>query len=245
MQLLGNRFCTFHDVLYGQQVIIKAEDFVVPHREQVRCFREYLGSLLAQRIGLPVPQTTLMQHERYGRISCQRFYPHARTISLAEMRAISATETGIRILLLDILCGNQDRRHENLIVRGTQLVPIDFNVAFAFKKKLSSTDINSWVGNWFGFETILALQPADWTKFSEELDFVLGRLDEQYLQKAVNYIDPHFLLFNERAWLLQHLLDRRNLLRGCIEEWWCSNVNALSWIHKQEIYFQYTDYTEN
>src|SRR6266545_4239993 len=116
MQVIGTRFSTWVGSFNGADHVWKAMDVSLPNRKPSSCFRELLGFRLGSRLGLAVPATRLVYDERYGRVSVQRVIAGARSPTPGEQHALATSRTGLRILLLDLLCRNHDRRPANLLV---------------------------------------------------------------------------------------------------------------------------------
>ena len=130
MWLIGETFVTYRMTVEGDISIVKMEDYPVPGRENPRIYREYLASHLAARIELPVPPTRLRQDPRYGRMSVQQYVHRATKPDPLWLERMATSTLGMRIALFDLVCGNHDRKPDNLLQRGTAMIPIDFNTAF-------------------------------------------------------------------------------------------------------------------
>src|SRR5262245_52173983 len=132
VRCVGKRFGTWVETLDGVEHVWKSMDFAPPGREPSACYRELLGFQLGSRLGLAMLETRLFRHPVYGRVSVQRMIRGARPAGAAERQALALATTGLRILLLDLLARNPDRRAANLLVAGAVVFPIDFNVAFDY-----------------------------------------------------------------------------------------------------------------
>lgn len=244
MLLLGNKFCTFLEVIDGKYAVLKAQDYCIPDREKVFCFREYLGYCLGTRLGLVIPRTQLLLHSHYGRVSAQQYVSEAKPVSRAMQRSLATSTLGFRIMLLDLVCGNHDRRLDNLIEVNGTILPIDFNVAFVFKRPTSlfHAEVNTLVMRWFGIEGALTLQPDDRVRLLKEIERLEQLLNNQYLHYCLNEIEPLFLSVNERHWLFEQLMRRRQLLHSTIDQWWDKTIAPL---HKWIIFQKENNYERN
>lgn len=227
MILLGDKFCTFLDRINGVYTVIKAQDFCIPGREPVRCFREFLGYHMGERIGLAMIETQLILHPRYGRISAQYFVQEARRISQADRQTLATDTVGFKIMLLDLLCGNHDRRRDNILKANRTIFPIDFNVAFAFRRPLMFVEFNAMVMRWLGLEGATTLDSMDRIRLTSEIAHLERRLNEHYLRSCLNAIHPAFLTLHEKRWLLGHLIQRLRLIRPAFEHWWETTIIPL------------------
>ncbi len=232
MLLIGDRFCTLLETINDTRMVIKAQDLDIPDREPVRCYREYLGYCLGTRLGLSIPKTRLLLHPRYGRISAQYFVKEAQSMSEIEQRTLVISSLGFRIILFDLLCGNHDRRLDNLLTAHGIVMPIDFNVAFSFNEPVKFIELNLLIMRWFGIEGALCLRPHDWKLLSLEIKRLEHLLDRRYLNRCLDEIDPLFLPTCERNWLFKHLTGRLQLLYPSLEYWWQTTITPLhKWIY--------------
>lgn len=227
MILLGDKFCTFMDRIDGVDAVIKAQDMRIPGRDSVRCFREYLGYCLGVGVGLAMIDTRLIRHPHYGRISAQQFVCTAQRISRADRLALATETVGFKIMLLDLVCGNHDRRRDNILTANGTVFPIDFNVAFGFRRPLMFAEFNTMVMRWFGLDGTLALQASDRVRLTSEISQLEDRLNESYLRSCLDAIHPAFLAVHEKRSLLEHLIQRLRLVRPAFEHWWETTITPL------------------
>jgi hypothetical protein len=228
MRLIGTRFSTWRVRLGGADHVLKSMDFVPPGREPSLCFRDFLGYRLGSRLGLAVPATRLLRHPRWGRCSAQLWIAGARPPTAAEQRRLAPAAAGLRILLLDLLSRNGDRRADNLLVAGPAVFPIDFNVAFDFPDDgLSYEECRDQIMRWFGLAGVLGLGPGDRDRLLGEGRRLAGLLSDPYLNFALGLVDDPFLSGPDRARLLACLRRRRDALGPSLARWWDETVNPL------------------
>jgi hypothetical protein len=200
MFLIGEKFVTYLMLFEGEAAIVKMDDYAVPGRENTRSYREYLAFRLASRIGLSVPRTSLQQHPRYGRLSVQRYVHGARKPTLSLLERMATSSLGIRIALFDVLCGNYDRKLDNLLQLGTDIIPIDFNVAF--QEMTTGCDFDEETGmilaRWFQIRGILSLTSAHRSLLLGEARQIAERLDDAFIRSCLAEIPPIFVIRQKR-----------------------------------------------
>lgn len=227
-RLIGIRFNTWVEALDGVCYVWKSMDLVVPNREPSLCFREFLGYLIGSHLGLTIPETRLFQEKRYGRVSIQRLVTNARIFTTEEKRALAPTKTGVRILLLDLLSCNHDRRLDNILVSGNTIFPIDFNVAFAFEyDRLIYEEFRTIITQWFEIEGILNSKPSDLDFFLLETRRMRALLCDRNLNYIFSLIDSTFMSRDERMRLLKCLKRQRDMIELFLIRWWEETVEPL------------------
>ncbi|MFX0197876.1 MAG: hypothetical protein ACFFCW_17275 [Candidatus Hodarchaeota archaeon] len=234
MILIGQKFCTFLGVIEDELFIIKAQDVSVSNRKPIRCYREYLGYLIGTRLGLKVPKTHLLVHSVYGRISVQNFIYNARRIPLSLYHSLKTSTVGFKITLLDIICGNHDRRPDNVLELSGAVLPIDFNVAFGFNgENAFYAEANTIIMSWLGVDGILELHQEHRHRLQTEARTVQRLVDKQYLHYCLQKIEPCFLSSGEKERLFVRIWDRIDNLQGFLEEWWQQTVAPLFCLIRQ------------
>jgi hypothetical protein len=226
--LLGSRFATWLTTHDGQLAVVKSMDVAPPHRETSPCWREFLGWRLGTRLGLAVPETQLRHDPHVGRISVQRFIAGARPSAVREFGELMVTRRGFRILALDFVSRNPDRRPDNVLVRGDVVYPIDFNVAFDYSgDSLAQSEVSTLVSRTFqidGIVRLLKLQPSD---FIDEIRKAQHLLSHEYLQHAIDGISSPFITQAQRERLIRGLQRRRDALVSTMQQWWAQTVSPL------------------
>lgn len=224
MILIGTRFATFRD----EGFLVKSEDLHVPERSPVRCYREALGFMLASRLGFAVPPATLRQHPHHGRVVTRRWLQAAHVATDTELAALAPSAQGVRVLLLDLLVANRDRRRDNILMMNGELMPIDFNVAFGFADETARTEPpDQTIMRWFGLENVLALPHGVRATFDTEAARFHHVLDERYLRWSVAQVPDDFLTSDERSRVLAGLLTRRACLSSWLADWWRAAVEPI------------------
>lgn len=228
MRLLGRKYATVLDATDGELTVLKLEDCEVEGRSPVRCHREYLGHRLGARLGLAVPRTRLLVHPRYGRASAQVYLAGARPVTSSEMRALARSRVGLRILLLDLLTANSDRREDNLLLRGDTVFPIDYNVAFAYANEgARPIPIAALLMRWVGIDGALLFGTGERRMLQEELSRLEGLIADGFVRAVVAEIDPAFLRPGEAARLAREICARRSALRVAVDAWWRTSIRPL------------------
>lgn len=220
MNLIGARYATFH----AGDWLVKCEDFSVRERLPVRCYREYLAVRLGSRLGLSIPATELVVDPRYGRVAVQRWLHGASAPSPGALDAARFTPLGIRILLLDLLVANTDRQLRNLLVLDGELVPIDFNVAFAFAGGRPCEQPQQTIMRWFGTHGVMELPHEGLTTLDVEIMRFEQLVSERYVRFVVGQLPDNFLRDRERDSLERGLLARRAAIGTWIRDWWHTAV---------------------
>jgi hypothetical protein len=237
MKLIGRNFSTWIDHSEGQIWVIKAMDLVPPKREPSLCFRDYLGFRLGARLGLAVPDTRLTHLEPYGRCSMHCFVEGAREVTDVQRQAVAASATGLKILLLDLLCRNRDRRHHNLLLAGGVYFPIDFNAAFCFAN-VGHEDSARIIMNWLGVGGARAVAARGREVLFRQVETARHLISERFLVYALSTIGEEFLCAAEREYLLHELIRRREDLPGYLDRWWQDTATRLENI-PQEVTYEY------
>jgi hypothetical protein len=226
--LLGSRFATWLTMHDGELAVVKSMDVAPPHRETSPCWREFLGWRLGTRLGLAVPVTQLDYDPCMGRISVQRFIAGARPSTAAEFGELIVTRRGFRILALDFVARNPDRRPENVLVRGDVVFPIDFNVAFDHTgDTLAQHEVNTFVSRMFQVDGIGRLVKLQAPAFVDELRRAEQLLSYAYLAHAVDGISSVFITEAQREELIRGLNRRRDALVSAMQQWWAETVLPL------------------
>ena len=226
--LLGSRFATWLTTCGDVPCVVKSMDVAPPQREPSLCWREFLGWRLATRLGLAVPVTQLRHDPQLGRISLQSFVAGARTVTASEREAMVTTPRGHRMLALDFVARNPDRRPQNILVRGEVVFPIDYNVAFDYAGDIVRWDeVRSFLGRWFQVGGICRLAGLEWPNVLRQVRRVEYLLPDAFLQQAVGEIEPVFLETARRHELLAGLRRRREALRPTLERWWEETIVPL------------------
>lgn len=224
MNLIGTQYATFQ----AGTSLVKVQDFVVPDRLPVRCYREALGCRLGARLGLSVPPAELVVDPVFGRVSIQPWLASARAPSTGRLADFRFEPDGIRTLLLDLLIANPDRRNANLLQLDELIVPIDFNVAFGFASDVPRVeDPDLTIMRWFGTRGVLALPRNGLVAIETEIARLEHLLDERYIRAAARSLSERFIDAPERERLTRGLLDRRAQLGAWIREWWHRTVVPL------------------
>ena len=229
MVLIGEKFATYRMVMEGETAIVKMEDYPVPGRYNTRCYREYLAFRLASQIGLSVPRTSLRQAPQYGRLSVQQYVHGATTPTQSLLEQMATRPLGMRIALFDILCGNHDRKPDNLLQLGTEIIPIDFNTAF--QKPRAGCDFDQEadiiLARWLQIRGILALTPTHRALLLGEARRMVERLDDSYLHACLAEIATPFCDPAEAKQVRDFLIVRRDQLYTSVSTWWDRNVAPL------------------
>jgi hypothetical protein len=229
MWLIGEKFVTYRMAVEGDISIVKMEDYRVPGRENTRAYREYLAFRLASRIGLPVPRTRLRQDPRYGRMSVQQ-YMHGATPPHPCLLAQMATSLlGRRVALFDLLCGNHDRKPDNLLQLGTAIIPVDFNTAFQHTTPGGDFEAETDVilARWFRIDGMLSLTPAHRAHLLGEAQQMRARLDTAFLHACLAELPTPFCAPAEAAQVQKFLVARRDRLPTAVATWWDTHVAPL------------------
>jgi len=228
LKLIGSRYSTFLVDIDDQRCLVKTMDLDVPDRRPVQCHRELLGYLLATRLGLAVPPTSLLEHPVWKRVSVQRWIEDARPLTLEERQTLRLEPTGLRILLLDLLIANRDRSVANLLTARGVVFPIDFNVAFAFGVESARLDEpNSMIMRWLDIGGVLALRHDHLAALLVEIDRALHLVSMEFVHYAVGQLPEAFLAPGERQQLIAGLRTRRSALATWIQTFWRETVAPL------------------
>jgi hypothetical protein len=229
MWLIGEKFVTYRMAVEGDLSIVKMEDYPVPGRENPRVYREYLAFRLAARIGLPVPCTRLRQDLRYGRVSVQRYVHGATRPDPLWLDQMVTSALGMRIALFDLVCGNHDRKPDNLLQLGTAMIPIDFNTAFQHTTTGGDFDGESdiMLARWFRICGILSLTPVHRGWLLGEAKQMSERLDDAFIHACVAEIPTPFCDPVEAAQVGNFLGARRDRLHASVSTWWDQTVAPL------------------
>jgi hypothetical protein len=221
MNLIGTRYATFH----AGPWLVKAQDLKVPDRLPVICYREALACALGTRLGLTIPVTHLVEHPEHGRIATQPWLDHARPPSPQQLADLRFAPTGIRILLLDLLIANSDRRDDNLLDLGGTIAPIDFNVSCAFAReggRYEPPDMT--IMRWFGTAGVLGLPRDGLATLTGEIERFEHLISEPYLHFACERLPDAFIDELERKRLVQALVLRRRDIGAWLRDWWHRTV---------------------
>jgi hypothetical protein len=229
MWLIGETFVTYCMSVEGELSIVKMEDYPVPGRENTRAYREYLAFRLASWIGLPVPCTSLRQDPRYGRVSVQRYVHGATRPDPLWLERIATSALGMRLALFDILCGNHDRKPDNLLQLGTAMIPIDFNTAFQPTTTGGDFDAETDIilARWFRIHGMLSLTPAHRACLLGEAQRMSERVDTPFLHACLAEIPTPFCDPVEAAQVGHVLGTRRDRLHASVSTWWDQTVAPL------------------
>ncbi|MGK7895252.1 MAG: hypothetical protein AB4372_16925 [Xenococcus sp. (in: cyanobacteria)] len=229
MILIGEKFATYLMSVGSEMAIVKMEDYSVPGRDNTRVYREYLAFRLGSRIGLPMPHTSLRQDIRYGRLSVQEYIRGATKPTRAFLERIVIQPLGFRIALFDILCGNHDRKPDNLLQLGTEIIPIDFNTAFQKTTIGSDLDqeIDMILARWFQIRGILSLTPAHKSLLVGEVRWLFDHLDDSFLHACLAEIPTAFCTPPEIEQVRDFLVERRDRLHTSVSKWWEKNIAPL------------------
>jgi len=228
MQLLGSRFATWLTSCEGVEVVVKSMDSAPEEREPSLCWREFLGWRLGTRLGLAVPETQLALDPLWGRVSRQRFIANVRPVTTAEYQRIVTTLRGARILALDFIARNPDRRYANLLVRDDVVFPIDFNVAFDYADDAMTWDeLRTCISRWFQIDGITTLATIDIAHLYAEARRAGALLTDAFLEHAVAQIDERFLPRPQRAEILDGMRRRRDALVPALQRWYSETVAPL------------------
>jgi hypothetical protein len=228
MILIGEKFVTYLMSVEDEIAIVKMEDYPVPGRENTRSYREYLAFRLASRIGLPVPPTSLRQDQRYGRLSVQQ-YVHGATSPTLLLEQMATSCLGMRIALFDVLCGNHDRKPDNLLQLGTDIILVDFNTAFQHTTTGGDFDEETDIilARWFRIRGMLSLTPAHRLCLLGEAQRIGERLDNAFIHACLVEIPAVFCDPAEAAHVQEFLMARRDRLHASVSTWWDRNVAPL------------------
>jgi hypothetical protein len=229
MWLIGEKFVTYRMAVEGDISIVKMEDYPVPGRENPRIYREFLAFRLAARIGLPVPPTRLRQDPRYGRVSVQQYVHRATKPDPLWLERMATSTLGMRIALFDLVCGNHDRKPDNLLQLGTAIIPIDFNTAFQHTTTGGDFDgeADIMLARWFRIRGILSLTPAHRAWLLGEAKQMSERLDDAFIRACLAEIPTPFCDPVEAAHVQAFLGARRDRLHASISTWWDNTVAPL------------------
>ncbi len=229
MVLIGEKFVTYRMSVDGEIAIVKMEDYSIPGRENTPSYREYLAFRLASRIGLKVPCTSLRQDPQYGRLSVQQYVHGAIKPTRVMWERIATHPIGMRIALFDILCGNHDRKPDNLLQLGEELLPIDFNTAFEITLTDSDFDqeIDIILARWFRIRGVLALTLAHQSLLLGEAHWIVERLDDSFLHTCLAEIPAAFCDPAEAELVRDFLVARRDRLYASVSTWWNKTVAPL------------------
>ena len=228
MTLIGEVFATYRMSVEDKIAVVKMEDYSVPGRKNSRCYREYLAFRLASRIGLSVPHTSLLQDPQYGRVSVQQYVHEATKPTQSLLKKIATCPLGMRIALFDILCGNHDRKPDNLLQLGTEIIPIDFNTAFQATTDADfDQETNIILARWFQIRGILSLKPPHQSLLLGEVRQMVERLDDSFLQACLADIPISFCTQEEVEQVRDFLMARRDQLYTSVSTWWEENVAPL------------------
>ena len=226
--MVGARFATWLATYHGVASVVKSMDVAPPDRETSLCWREFLGARLGTRLGLAVPHTLLQRDPALGRISIQRFIAGARRCLPAELRDLCTTPRGMRILMLDIVARNPDRRPENVLVLGDAVFPIDFNVAFNYAGDTAAwCEMHSFVSRSFQLDGIGRLLAHNASIMIDEARRAEHLLTDAFLTHVLREIDRGFISGEERDALLVGLQRRRNALVATLQRWWDETITPL------------------
>ena len=229
MWLIGEKFVTYRMAVEGDLSIVKMEDYPVPGRENPRVYREYLAFRLASRIGLAVPPTRLRQDPRYGRVSVQQYVHGATKPDPLWLERMATSALGMRIALFDLVCGNHDRKPDNLLQLGTAMIPIDFNTAFQHTTTGGDFDgeADIMLARWFRIRGMLSLTPAHRACLLGEAQRLVARVDDAVLPACLAEIPAPFCDPAEAAHVQAFLGARRDRLQASVVTWWDKTVAPL------------------
>ena len=229
MVLIGEIFATYRMSIGDEIMIVKMEDYPVPGRENSRSYREYLAFRLATQIGLSVPFTSLRQDPHYGRLSVQQYVHGATKPTKSLLEQMASSSLGMRIALFDILCGNHDRKPDNLLQFGTEIIPIDFNTTFQITTTSWDFDQETEIilARWFQVRGILSLKPGHRSLLLEEARRMVEHLDDSFLNSCLAEIPAPFCDSAEIEKVWNFLVSRRDLLYASVSTWWDKNVAPL------------------
>jgi hypothetical protein len=197
--------------------VLRGDDLVIPGRRPARAYREYLGARLGTRLGLACPQTVLASHPSLGRLAVQDLVD-AAAILPADLPRLRRSDAGLRLLVLDAICANPDRRSANLLRGAGGLVPIDFEAAFG------DVTIDVVADRWFGIEGILELRPHDGLRLAAAAECASRRLPADLLRSIVAEIPPAFLDAPERGAVTEALVRRVRSVADELDDWWRRRV---------------------
>jgi hypothetical protein len=229
MWLIGEKFVTYRMSVEGDISIVKMEDYLVPGRENPRTYREYLAFRLAPRIGLPVPTTSLRQDPRYGRVSVQQYVHGATKPDPLWLERMATSSLGMRVALFDVLCGNHDRKPDNLLQLGTDIILVDFNTAFQHTTTGGNFDEETDIilARWFRIRGMLSLIPVHRLCLLGEAQRISERLDNALIHACLAEIPPAFCDPAEAAQVQEFLMARRDRLHASVSTWWDKTVAPL------------------
>jgi hypothetical protein len=234
--LLGSRFATWLDVCSEGLCVVKSMDVAPPGREVTACWREFLGNRLATRLGLAVPATQLQCDSRYGRVSVQRYIAGASAVTRSEFHRIALSRRGMRILSLDFISRNRDRRPANLLRRNDVVFPIDYNVAFDFSgDTIRFGEAAGMIARWFSLEGIARLKLSAWNDVYGEARRAERLLSDSFVEHAVALIPRAFLGRADRSVLLAGIRRRRDALTAILWQWWDDTVLPLNRLTKGDV----------
>jgi hypothetical protein len=235
MHVIGDRYATVRGLVDGHPHVIKLEDHAVHGRLPVRCHRELLGARLGAAAGVPVPPTRLVDDPAYGRLSAQLEVPGARRSSAGEQVALRTTRLGRRIALLDLAIDNRDRRPDNLLVRGLDVIAIDFNAAFGFHPHAGDDRATDEIlGRWLGLAGLVALAAPDRATWVEAARDV-GAAVAAEIDAALASVPPGFLTPPERARLRNRVHARATRLPALVDAWWRRTALPLLRFQPEEV----------
>ena len=226
---IGEIFATYRMSVGGEIAIVKMEDYPVPERENSRCYREYLAFRLATKIGLSVPCTSLRQDPQYGRLSVQQYVHGATKPTQSFLERIATRPLGMRIALFDILCGNHDRKPDNLLQLGTEIIPVDFNTTFQITTTSCDFDQETDIilARWFQIRGMLSLKPTHRQLLVDEARRLVERLDDSFLHSCLAEIPTPFCDSAEAEQVWDFLASRRDRLHASVSSWWDKNIAPL------------------
>jgi hypothetical protein len=197
--------------------VLRGEDLTIPGRRPARAYREYLGTRLGRRLGLACPRTVLASHAALGRLAIQDLVD-AAAMAPEELVRLRRSDVGHRVLVLDAICANPDRRPANLLGDGADVVPIDFEAAFGEAAADAIAD------RWFGIEGIVELRPHDGLRIAAEAQRARRRLPADFLRSIVAEIPPAFIDGRERAEVAEGLVRRVGSVPDDLDDWWRRRV---------------------
>lgn len=234
MIVIGKRYATLLGKLDGQPVVVKLQDLPVDQRRPVVVHRELVGARLAERLGVPVPETRLAMHPHLGRLSLQRFVVGARPPSAGELAALRQSAPGWRLLLLDLVIGNHDRRIDNLIVTPAgSWMAFDFNVAFPFEDCRRAEEPSMTIQRWMGLSAA-TLPKSQRTSINAEVARTQRLLADDFLDELLERVPAAFVSSAVRRRLLDGMVARRRALAGWIDHWWQTTVAPVHRLLREE-----------
>ena len=166
---------------------------------------------------------------KYGRLSVQQYVHGATKPTQSLLERMATYPLGMRIALFDILCGNHDRKPDNLLQLGTEIIAIDFNTAF--QKPGTDFDFDQEtdiiLARWFQIRGILTLTPAHRSLLLSEARQMVERLDDSFLHSCLAEIPTPFCGSAEAEKIQDFLAARRDQLHASVSTWWDKNVAPL------------------